>query len=273
MKKVVILWILSLSIFSSVSAEWDNPLTAYSGDYFDYASGFVTDGYTECAKFVNRDFYARFGEFIWGSAWNFYDAAEERGLLKFVWRVNDDDIDAETLMLKKQRFRESHYSQLYKTLDDLENPVGVVGFFYRFSFWREALFASPEMLPQTHVGFLAGRKTFVEENKGEKDMTLRELWSDKYGIILDFEEDFINGRLAQANMFPRQKLSLETKIAPGEKIAYRDYMIEHQFRTARKNSLMEMYLKKHRTNHVTALLRPVSFMQVTDEVIEKVQGR
>lgn len=272
MQKLVILCLLSFACLGNVFASFDSPLSPYSTDYFDYASRFVSDGDTECAKFVNRNFYARFGEFIWGSAWNFYDAAVERNLLTFKWRVNDDDVDSETLMLKEGRFREAHYSQLYQVLDSIKDPIGVVGFFYRFSFWKEALFASPYMLPQTHVAMLVGRKVFVEENETEQDVTLRDIWEEKYGVIHEYEEAFLNSRLMQANMFSRTTLSLDTKIEPGEKIAYRDYQIEEQFRTARRHSLLEMYLKKHRNNHVMSLLRPVSFLQVTDELMDKVEG-
>ena len=50
-----------------------------------------------------------------------------------------------------------------------------------------------------------------------------------------------------------------------------DYLVEEQFRTVRRHSLLEMYLKKHRNNHVMSLLRPVSFMQVSGEVLGRVR--
>ena len=270
MKKLVVLCLLSCCFVSQSFAIDGSALKPYSTEFFDYASGFVGEGTTECSRFVNRNFYARFGEFIWGSAWDYHEEAEKRGLLKFKWRVNDDDIDPVTLKLKERRFRESHYGELYKVLDGLEVPVGVAGFFYEFSFFTDKLFR-PDVLRQTHVAMIAGRKTFVVENESDEVLTLKELWERRLGVIHDYEVGFINDRLRRGNMFARRVLSLDTVMAPGDRVAYRDYLVEEQFRTVRRHSLLEMYLKKHRNNHVMSLLRPVSFMQVSGEVLGRVR--
>lgn len=216
----------------------------------EYLSGENT---SECAKFVNRMFFLRFGKLMFGNAWDLQIKNKE--FLDLVWRIPENSFD-KLLNLKNLTDRIDHFQQLYTVLDQEEYPLGVIGFVYRYSFYREYVSSLSNRMPQTHITFLAGRKEFHFENESDQSRTLEEILVEKYGVIHDVEKDFVNS-----------KVDLEKTLQPRERLYYNDYLIEEQFKTVMVASLLEVYLRKHRNNRVESLVRPVSYSRVSQKIM------
>ena len=138
--------------------------------------------------------------------------------------------------------------------------MGVLGFVYRYSFYREYVGGLENRISQTHVTFLAGRKTFYFENTFDHPKSLEALLVDKYGVIHDIERAFIEN-----------KVSLDQVLEPGERVYYDDYLVEEQFKYVQAASLLEVYLRKHRNNRVSSLLRPVSYSRIAQPIIDDLE--
>lgn len=229
--------------------------------YREKVSTAIDNTKDQCAKFVNRQLLTRFGIPVFGNAWDMQLHPDNQRFLELAWQLPEEEYDAE-LRLTDPEDRVKHFRVLYAQLDRESYPLGVLGFVYRFSFHRAAVAAEPNVLPQTHVAFLAGRESFYFENEAEKPQTLREVIEGAYGIIHDFEEDFI-----------AERVPLEKILQPGQRYYYRDYLIEEQFKVVQSRSLLSAFLEKHEHNRTTPLVRPVSYSQMRDWVIADVRGQ
>ena len=154
-----------------------------------------------------------------------------------------------------------HFDDLYASIRSQEVPVGGVGFVYRYSFYREELAQDTSVLPQTHVAFLAGEKEFFFQNMSDIPASLEEVLVTQYGTIHDYERSFLDARV-----------DLKQILAPGEKYHYQDYLIQEHFKVVREESLLELFLRKHRNNRITPLLRPVSFSSLSEDLEKSVKG-
>ncbi len=228
--------------------------------FFEKASQSVGVGTSECARFVNRIFGARFGFLPFGDAWTMQLAPENQPFLKLVWQLGKDQFDPETLLLLHAEARVEHFRDLYSALEREEYPIGVLGFLYRFSSWSEHIALRSNVLPQTHVAFLAGRKAFEIKNPTSAPQTLEQILVEKFGVIHDFERDFVN-----------ECVPLSLELAPGAVYTYSDFLVEEHFREPMSGSLLELFLRKHKNNRTTPLLRPVSFSRISDALIAKIQ--
>jgi len=238
------------------------PLSSADYEVFrEAAAKYITPYTNQCALFVNRLFQARFGRLMFGNAWELQLHPDNAGFLDLVWRLGEDDYDrSRNLALKNVEDRVEHFEQLYDVLDHEKTPVGVIGFLYQYSAYREYVADNTKVLPQTHITFLAGRKAFRVVNGGDAPQTIREILTGKYGVIHDFEEPFL-----------KKHLPLDAILAPEEDYVYVDYLIEEQFKTVTSGSLLEVFLRKHRNNHITPLVRPVSYSRVSQEIIDELQ--
>lgn len=221
-----------------------------------YLSGENT---SECAKFVNRIFFLRFGKMMFGNAWDLQ--LKNKEFLDLVWKISGDSFDS-MLNLKDLTERIDHFESLYETLNKEQYPIGVLGFVYRYSFYREHVYNLPNRIPQTHITFLAGRKTFYFENTSEEKQRLEDILIEKYGVIHAIEKDFVN-----------TKIDLDQVLQPGERVYYEDYLVEEQFKTVIASSLLEVYLRKHRNNRVSSLLRPVSYSRISQDIIQDIESQ
>lgn len=209
-----------------------------------------------CAKFVNKLFLARFGQEIYGNAWDMQLKEENQKFLKLVYRLDENKFLREkNLELSNSTNRSKIYKEIYEILDREKMPIGVLGFLYRYSPERENLAKNKKVLPQSHVGFLAGKKEFYFQNTSQNPKLLREIISEKYGEIRDFEENFLASRIP-----------LEKILKSNEKYIYQDYLIEEHFKGIKAGSLLEIFLRKHRNNRKTPLLRPVSYSRISKEL-------
>ena len=226
-----------------------------------HASKSVSEYTSECAKFVNRIFSLRFGRLIFGDAWTMQLHPDNQKFLKLIWRLDESEfIRDKSLALKNNEDRIKHFQKLYKILDQEKTPIGVIGFVYRFSFWRDHVAKLPNVLPQTHIAFLAGQKEFFFENDSDQPQSLEKIITEKFGQVHDFEQDFVN-----------ERVNLSKVLQPKEKYFYDDYLIEEQFKKVTAGSLLELFLRKHRNNRITPLLRPVSFSRISDELAEEIK--
>ncbi len=231
--------------------------------FFEKASEAVQPGAAHCAKFVNEIFWLRFGrvmgERMYGSAWELQLKKENQKFLTLEWRVPENEVHRDNNLYypyDQRSQRVEHFRKLYEIIEAQERPIGVIGFLYRFSNYLDYVSHNPQFLPQTHVAFLSGKKTFYVENKTNESKTVEEILTEAYGVIHDFERDFVS-----------EKLNLDLILLPGGKYAYTDYLIEEHFRDVMQDSLLGVYLRKHRNNKVMALLRPMSFSRLSDDLL------
>lgn len=226
--------------------------------YRNKAATYLSEGASnECAKFVNRMFLLRFGKLMFGNAWDLQIINKD--LLDFVWSIPEDSF-TETLRLKKITDRIKHFQELYAVLDEEKTPVGVLGFVYKYSFYKDYVASLSNRIPQTHITFLAGRKYFYFENESEIPKSLEEILVDKYGVIHDIERAFVDN-----------KVKLDRILQPRDRVYYNDYLVEEQFKKVQGESLLEVFLRKHRNNRVSSLLRPVSYSRVTQSIIKDLE--
>ena len=238
------------------------PITDERYDIFrKKVSTIVGKNTSDCALFVNRMFLYRFGKMMFGNAWSIPIKKENQAYLDLVWKLDESQyIREENLRLHNVEDRVAHFEELYDVLDKEERPLGTIGFLYHYSFYRSLVAAHKEWLPQTHITFLAGKKKFYIENKTDIEQTIEKILVKKFGIIHDFERDFVN-----------KKVPLNKKMKPGEKYAYEDYLIEEHAKIVRHGSLLELFLTKHRNNHITPLFRPVSYSRVSKEILKNIE--
>lgn len=219
-----------------------------------------------CAKFVNKLFYQRFDRLIFGSAWTIQLHPDNQRFLDLVWRIDGQDFYHDhQLNLKDKDLRIKHFSQLYSKLKNTKHPIGVAGFVYRYSFYKEEVATDPNILPQTHIAMISGKMDFFIENTDIQPKTVEQVLTQKNGIIHQYERAFVNNRV-----------ELDLLLLPGQRYRYTDYLVEEQFKTIRASSLLEVFLRKHRNNRVTPLLRPVSLSLISAELqteMEKQQRR
>lgn len=234
--------------------------------YFEEAKGTVDDTKNECAKFLNRIFSARFGVFLWGNAWDLPLREQNQRYIDLIWRVPEEDFQTDSLWVRDPMDRLYDFQELYSVVDEQEYPIGVLGFLYRYSGVKDLL-REAKALPQSHVSFLAGKKSFKIANASNTQKTVRDLLEDQYGIIHPFEESFVNERLLSDQYFVGKRVSLDTVLKSQEFFWIHDYLIEEQFRFSRTDSLLGLFLRKHRNNKKEALLRPVSFARLSDSFL------
>jgi hypothetical protein len=79
-----------------VQVPLENPLSSL---FFEKASESVGINTSECARFVNRIFGARFGVLPFGDAWTMQTAKENQKFLTLVWRLAESEYDKHTLQL------------------------------------------------------------------------------------------------------------------------------------------------------------------------------
>ena len=231
------------------------------GVFLKEAAKSITPHTNQCALFVNRIFLARFGRAIFGNAWEMQLHPDNQKYLTLVWRLTEDDYDrSANLALYDYTDRVDHYRRLYRELDKIKNPVGTLGFLYHYSAYREYVAANPKVLPQTHITFVAGRKTFDITNDSDTSQTIEEILVAKHGIIHDFERPLLKER----------NIPLTEILEPGQSYTYIDYLIEEQFKVIQSNSLLEVFLRKHKNNRTTPLVRPVSYSQISEELEQEI---
>ncbi len=232
--------------------------------FFKKASSQVKDKSEDCAKFVNRMFLARFNALVFGSAWNLQLKTENQKYMTMKWRLPEDEFlrykGNQPLALKTDEDRIRHFEMLYDALQKEDDPIGVIGWVYRFSFNRAAVAKHKDWLQQTHVTFIAGRKKFEIKNEGNKEQSVQDLLEAVHGGIHDFERDFVDNIV-----------DLDQVLKPGESAYYDDFLIEEHYYSVMSGSLLELFLRKHRNNRVTPLLRPVSFSSISDDLAEQVK--
>jgi hypothetical protein len=221
------------------------------------ARKYVNEDLEECAKFVNRLFFARFGIMIFGNAWDMQ--LSNTYFLKLEWLVPDRDLEpGNPAKLKNYEARIGHFRELYNTLENSKSSIGVIGFAYRFTNYLPSIMATKGTLPQTHVVFSAGPKKFLIENNSDDFQSVEDILIKRFGTIHDYERDFLN-----------EHLELGKILRPWEKYEYDDYLIEEHFKGVHSSSLLEMEMKKHQNNRVSSLFRPVSFSRISDEIIQE----
>lgn len=221
----------------------------------------IDDNMSHCAKFFNRMMAQRFGVTTFGSAWTLQDKKENKTFLDDVWQLSDSEFKRdEDFRLHSVEARVDHYRKLYEILDNEAYPIGVLGFMYKYSFYKQTLLDFPQFRPQSHVSFLAGKKVFEIKNNTDTAQTVQSLLEAEHGGIHDFEQDFVNTRVP-----------LDQVLQPGEVVHYDDYLVEEQFRTLMNGSLLEVFLRKHRNNRVTPLLRPVSYSRISQSIISEIK--
>jgi len=259
------IFIFSLSFVSLARAETSLPTQIPLENpkyisFFEKASQAVGTNTSECARFVNRIFGARFGFFPFGNAWTMQTAPENQKALTLLWQLGKDQYNPQTLQLNDSKDRVRHFEKLYSVLAKGKYPIGVLGFMYQFSFYQEEILSHPQFLPQSHVVFLAGKKSFVIENETDGILTVEQILTEKWGVIHDFERSFV-----------LKYVPLEQELLPKGKIKYEDYLVEEHFKSPMRGSLLELFLRKHRNNHITPLLRPVSFSRISDELVYAIE--
>lgn len=231
--------------------------------FFEKASESVSENSNECAKFVNRLFLARFGKMMFGSAWTLQLKPENKEFLDLVWQLKEDQFDrSNNFSLYHYTDRIDHFEKLYNLLDNDEHPIGVLGFLYHFSGYKEVVASHPEWLPQTHVAFLAGRTSFTIQNTTTSPQTIEQILVAEHGQIHDFEREFL-----------KKRIRLDIELLPGSTYTYNDYLVEEHFRKPMKGSLLELFLRKHRNNRTTPLLRPVSYSRIVPALIRQMKNQ
>ncbi len=221
------------------------------------ARKYVNEDLEECAKFVNRLFFAKFGIMIFGNAWDLQYG--NTYFLKLEWLVPNRDLQpSNPAKLKNYEARIGHFRELYNTLKTSKSPIGVIGFAYRFTNYLPSIMSTKGTLPQTHVVLSAGPKTFLIKNDSDDFRTVESILIKKFGTIHDYERDFLN-----------EHLELGKILRPWEKYFYDDYLIEEHFKGIHSSSLLEMVMQKHKNNRTSSLFRPVSFSRISDEIIQE----
>ena len=270
MRKILILGVLVLVgiVQMSVSAEIAIQSNLDSPEYSRFrekAAKALTAGEEECAKFVNRLFLARFGKMMFGDAWTMQIKPENLEYLMMEWKLPETEFFRNrALALSHYTDRVRHFEDLYDVLQQQEYPIGVLGWIYHYSNWRQFLASRRDLLPQSHVSFLAGKKIFFIENTTDKETTLQDILEKKYGNIHDFEKPFVEKLLG---------IKIRAKIRPGEKFMYEDFLIEENFKYVRAESFLAVFLRKHTGNGITPLLRPVSFSRISDSIIQEIEAQ
>lgn len=265
MKKfwVLLLLLISSVVFSFETAlgtmpYWNNLHPSYK-IYQEKAALHIDMEQNECAKFVNRLFKYRFDKLIWGNAWDTQLNDKNLKYLSLEWIIDFDSYDREqNFRLIDRRLRVQHFTKLYDAIESDYHRTGILGFMYRYSFAKD--FLTEDVLPQTHVAFLAGKQAFVIINITNETRTIKDVLEENYGKIKDNESNFLEKKLGY---------SLYHILLPGQEITYQDYLIEQQFQQQIESvSLLSVFLRKHRNNRVTPILRPVSFSRITNEVFK-----
>ncbi|MCF7831056.1 hypothetical protein K9M41_03640 [Candidatus Gracilibacteria bacterium] len=228
--------------------------------FFQKALRSVQEGQSECAKLVNRLFLARFGKMMFGDAWTLQLAPDNQEFLDLVWRLEEDQFIRPSLYLKDKDNRTKHFRKIYSLLDKEKHPIGVLGFMYKFSDWGTYIGSNKKWLPQSHVVFLAGRKSFEIKNDSSVVMNIEEILNKKYGKLLDNERALVNSRVP---------LSLE--LLPGGSYFYNDFLLEEHFKGAISGSLLEAFLRKDQEKREIPLLRPVSYSRISEELIREIE--
>ncbi len=214
------------------------------------------DGADDCARHLNRLLSERVGRRVLGNAWDVQLLPVNRSLLPLRFRAaplryrgaTGDD----ALVLAREADRVRHFRALYAALDRARAPVvGVIGFVYRFSVWRERVQALSRRssLPQTHVVLVDGRRRFAIRNERGEPRTLGELLGERLGVILPEERALLQERLGAP---------LWTRLAPGAKHELSDYLVRQHFVHRREGPLYEL-LRKLPADRQTPMFRPVSF--------------
>jgi len=279
-KKIFLILFLGIALPLSIRAENLSHISlldpAYN-QFFEYARSQVNDDLDECAKFVNRIFWARFDTLIWGDAWTIQLRDQNQPYLDLVWKLDEAEFSQKTYWVNTPEDRVRHFEDLYMAIEQEDNPTGVAGFLYRYSGSHQKLRelygagqkSGKDFLPQTHISFIAGRKLFSEKNTTNVTQSVKSLLEAKYGQIHDFEELFVNEKLSARKSLPHRFIDLESQIDPGQSFWYYDYFVQEQFLFSREDSLLGVFLRKHRNNKVTALLRPVSFSRVKADLFTR----
>jgi hypothetical protein len=265
MKKVFI-WFLVFASSSAFAVEistqnnyfWSNTHLNYT-KYQAQAAKHIDMQQNECAKFVNRLFKYRFDKLIWGNAWDTQINKQNLSYLTLEWNINPDSYSRKKdFRLNDYKDRVKHFSQLYTSIESKYHPIGIIGFLYRYSSSKH--FLTEDLLPQTHVAFLAGRQEFSITNTQNKTTTLKDLLEKTYGNIHEHEINLTEERLGY---------SLHHILLPGQSLTYQDYLLEQQFQQNIESvSLLSIFLRKHRNNKTTPILRPVSFSRITNKVFQ-----
>jgi len=221
----------------------------------------ITNYYNQCARLVNRIFLARFGVLMFGDAWDMALKKQNQEYLNLIWKLQEEDFRRDFhLHLHTKEDRIEHYRRLYNVLNAEKNPIGILGFVYYYSSYKDHVAKNKYFLPQTHVAFLAGKKKFFIENETDEVKKIYDILTEKFGTIHDFEEEFLNERIP---------LSLE--LMPGSKYYYYDFLIEDLYKDVHGGSLVQMFLRKHRNNKITPLFRPVSYARVSDKILGEME--
>lgn len=233
-------------------ADWHKTLTK--------ASTYVDNTKNECAKFVNRLFALRFGNTIWGNAWDIPLADSNQKFLKLKWTADLSKIDKKTNWVETTEERVDQFKNLYNAIEKSETGFGLAGFSYRFSFAYKNI--GSDDLQQTHIAFISPLKKFAIKNTLNKKQTVQQLLEAKIGNIQLVERDFVNQRLnAYKNLIESQTFLADT-VLPGQTVWYYDFPLEEQFKEVRSESVLISFLRKHRNNKISALLRPVSWTDI-----------
>lgn len=257
----------SLAIIESIDEEQEKKssfVSVYEKEYSRYretVEGYLPEG-DYCALFVNRMFLLRYNLEVYGNAWTMQLHPQNQQWMDLKWKLSEEDFNrSNRLALFQKEDRIKHYTELYDVLDNEKDPVGVAGFVYHYSIYKDELAQSSakKTLAQTHVAHIAGRKLFSFVNESTVPKTLESVLVEKYGTIHDYEKEFIE-----------RHVRLNTLLQPNDEYFYTDYLVEENFKGVIHGSLLELVLRKHRNNKITPLLRPVSYSQVKDEVRDEV---
>lgn len=233
--------------------------------FFDEVSQYVGEETSDCALFVNKMLRERFNILVYGNAWDLQAKEPNKKYLTFAWSIpksevyRDNDFNFPWGSFSQ---RIDHFQELYETLDAQEYPIGVIGFIYKYSAYKNVLHTYPFILPQTHVVFVAGKKDFVIQNNTDTIQTIENILVAQHGTIKHYEWDFVNS-----------KVPLNKVLLPGESFLYEDYLIEEHFRKAMRGSLLELFLRKHRNNRVEEILRPISFSRLSDDILDALRNQ
>lgn len=248
---------------ASSPQKWD---TKFINQTFEKAGSYVDNSKNECAKFVNRLFALRFKKQIWGHAWDTPLKKENQKYLQLTWQVDPKKINqhnwVDTTADRIEMFR-----ALYQHAEKSPTGFGLAGFAYRFSFAYEQI--QKGSLRQTHIAFISAKKLFQVENNSISTKSVQELLEEKVGTIHDFEADFVNQRLNKYKNFAEKRIDLQSPIKPNQSFFYYDFPLEEQFKYPRQENLLLAFLRKHRNNKVSALLRPVSWTNILPSVWEE----
>lgn len=231
------------------------------GQYQADAENLLWQGDHLCAAFINRLIMRRFGFMPYGHAWTMQSHPANQALFDHVWQLGTDQYNRDpNLSLHDYQDRIDHYKQLYRALNRDPNPIGVLGFVYQYSTFKQTIYEHPEYLAQTHVQFLAGRQDFTVTNVSTRPMTVGQILETEYGKIHDFERTFV-----------QSIVDLTHVLARGESYVYSDYLVQEYFRSVQDRSLLAVFLQKHRNNRVTPLLRPVSYSGLNNKITQELQ--